>query len=126
MKNPEVEILYRNHQWMVQKEPKGEFIVEVNERDPEDTEGGYWIRARDLGFDLHFPILHVSEKTWVDIDAFELAVLHAIAIFNIKADYSVAEKFAQARNARRNSGSFEHIGDAAARVIGRIKTEDAA
>jgi hypothetical protein len=98
----EVQVLYRNHQWMVQDEPKGHFVVEVSEHDPEDTESGYWIRAEDLkivrdGWNM---IEHVCEKTWVDIDAYEGAVKAALMLFGIRPDYDVAAKFREARRVR--------------------------
>ena len=98
-----VNVLFRNKQWMVQEEPRGRFLVEVLEHDPEDTENGYWFKADDLAMDNHFPILHTSEKSWVDIDAFEQAVLYAMVIFGIKPNYSVPKKFAEARELKRFS-----------------------
>lgn len=97
-----VEVLYRNHQWMVQDEPKGHFIVEVLERDPDDTESGYWIKAEDLkikrnGWNM---IEHVCEKKWVDIDAYEGAVKAAIMLFRIRPNYDVAAEFQEARRVR--------------------------
>jgi hypothetical protein len=122
-----VNVLYRNHQWMVQDEPKGWFIVEVNKHNPDDTESGYWIKVSDLEYDLHFPILHLAEKNWVDVDAFELAVLYALILFDIKPRYSVAGKFAEARKIKAFCGEdWQSIGDVAVRVIGRIKPGDAA
>lgn len=98
----EVQVLYRNHQWMVQDEPKGHFIVEVLERDPEDTESGYWIRAEDLkiardGWNM---VEHVCAKTWVDIDAYEGAVKAALMLFGILPNYDVAAEFREARRVR--------------------------
>ncbi len=98
----EVQVLYRNHQWMVQDEPKGHFVVEVLERDPDDTESGYWIRAEDLkvardGWNM---VEHVCAKTWVDIDAFEGAVKAALMLFGIRPEYDVAAEFKEARRVR--------------------------
>lgn len=113
-------ILYRNDQWMVQNFKGGVFIVEVlnvryDDLDPEadnyqelyrdrrrqELEGGYWIPVRDLAH--LFPdsnwgtIGHVCEKTWVDIDALELATLHALLIAGVRPSYDVGEQFKKAR-----------------------------
>jgi len=119
----DVKVLYKNHQWMVQDEPKGWFIVQVNERDPEDTESGYWFRAKDLEADLHFPILHVCEKTWVDIDALEQAVVYAVDAFGLKPRYSVADRFARARKDREIEDSAGHRVVTPSNSIGSVEID---
>lgn len=96
------EVLYRNKQWMVQDEPRGQFIMEVLEHNPDDTENGYWISMEDIMHvtDCHRMIVHVCEKTWVDIDAFEQAVLYAFLIFGLRPSYDVRSEFAAARKAK--------------------------
>lgn len=96
------EVLFRNHQWMVQDDPRGQFVMEVLESNPQDTENGYWVSMEDLRHvtDCHRMIVHVCEKTWVDIDAFEQAVLYAFLIFGIKPSYDVNEEFAAARKSK--------------------------
>jgi hypothetical protein len=110
MKIGNVKILYRNHQWMVQEEPRGKFIVEVNERNPDDTGSGYWMHMQDLmhlrGNGTHSMIQHVCEKTWVDIDAFEQAVLYAFLAFDMKPDYDVSEQFAISRRQKNEEFSY--------------------
>lgn len=94
-----ISVLYKNHQWMVQDEPRGQFIVQVLERDPENTEDGYWMRAEDIAqkTDSMHLVSHVCCKTWVDIDAFEEAVKAAIEIFGYDLNYDVDAEFAEAR-----------------------------
>lgn len=98
----EVQVLYRNDQWMVQDEPRGQFIVQVNVDYPDDMEGSYWIRAKDLAVksDISNIISHVSLKLWVDIDAFEEAVKAALLLFGIRPNYDVAAEFREARRVR--------------------------
>ena len=98
----EISVLYRNHQWMVQDEPRGRFVVEVLDRAPDDTEGGYWIKAEDLkvAHDGWNMIAHVCAKTWVDIDAYEGAVKAALMLFGIRPNYDVAAEFREARRIR--------------------------
>lgn len=101
------EVLYRNRQWMVQSEPRGRFIVEVGESNPDDLEGGYWMEMSDLKHvtNCHRMIVHVCEKTWVDIDAFEQAVLYAFLIFGMRPSYDVRAEFAAARKSRATGHS---------------------
>jgi hypothetical protein len=96
------EILFRNDQWMVQDEPRGKFIMEVLEHAPDDTENGYWIGMEDLMHitECHRMIVHVCEKTWVDIDAFEQAVLYAFLIFGLRPSYDLHKEFAAARKSK--------------------------
>lgn len=90
-------VLYRNQQWMVQDEPRGQFLVEINPHNPDDMEGLYWFPAQDLVRVHRRWISHVCEKTWVDIDAFEQAVHQAIKLFGLRPNYDVATAFAEAR-----------------------------
>ncbi len=118
-KNIDVQVLYRNHQWMIQNEPKGRFIVEVLENNPDDTENGYWMHMCDLvhlpGNGMHSMILHVCEKTWVDIDAFEKAVLYAFLIFGMRPSYDVHAEFSEARRQRAvGCNPFDMLSEACA------------
>lgn len=111
-------VLYKNDQWMVQNYKGNIFVVEVvnvkyddldrddwnyedllAERRRQELEGGYWIEASDLRRlnNNHGMIAHVCEKTWVDVDAFERAVLHAFVISGVRPEYDVAAQFAKAR-----------------------------
>lgn len=98
----EVQVLYRNNQWMVQDEPRGQFIVQINRDYPDDLEGSYWMRVRDVAVKLptDHRILHVCAKRWVDIDAFEEAVKAAFLLFGVRPDYDVAAEFKEARHVR--------------------------
>lgn len=101
-KENEVEVLYRNHQWMVQDEPRGQFIVQINPNYPDDLEGSYWMRVGDVAVKLptDHRISHVCAKRWVDIDAFEEAVKAAFILFRIRPNYDVASEFQEARRVR--------------------------
>jgi len=124
-------VLYKNDQWMVQKYKGGIFVVEVvnvkyddldrddwnyeelfAERKRQELEGGYWIEASDLRrlINNHGMIAHVCEKTWVDIDAFEPAVLHAFLISGIRPEYDVAAQFAKARERKLRWASRSKAG----------------
>ncbi len=101
MRNPAVDILYRNHQWMVQRDRSlGSqiFLVEVMERDPDDTESGYWVRARELATGAHTMIEHIMEKNWIDADAFESAARQAIKIANAPVHGDLDEIFYRAKH----------------------------
>src|SRR5690606_12265392 len=97
----EVDVLFRNHQWMVQDEPRGRFVVQVNEDDPDDTEGSYWMRVEDLTRNGESSMIqHVCMKRWVDIDAFQDAVRAAFMLFGVRPDYDVFAEFREARRVR--------------------------
>lgn len=96
-----VDVLFRNRQWMVQDEPRGRFVVQVNEDDPDDTEGSYWMRVEDLTRNGESSMIqHVCMKRWVDIDAFEEAVKAAFLLFGVRPDYDVSAEFKEARRTR--------------------------
>ena len=97
----EISVLYRNDQWMVQDEPRGRFVVQVNADDPDDHEGSYWMRVQDLTRNGESSMIqHVCMKRWVDIDAFEGAVKAAFLLFGVRPDYDVAAEFKEARRVR--------------------------
>jgi len=97
----EVQVLYRNHQWMVQDEPRGRFVVQINADYPDDTEGSYWMRVQDLTRNGESSMIqHVCMKRWVDLDAFEGAVKAAFLLFGVRPDYDVAAEFREARRVR--------------------------
>jgi hypothetical protein len=97
------EVLFKNHQWMVQNDDGTIFLVEVMPNYPGDLDGGYWVKARDLEYqasDGHTMVQHVCEKTWVDIDAFEQAVRYAVQHCGLRPRYDLGEEFGIARKAR--------------------------
>lgn len=93
MKNKTTEILYRNHQWMVVRDPNEEvFLVEVDKNYPSDTQGGYWISVRNLacaGKDGRTEMYAICEKRWVDTEALEDAVRQVFARSGIKPNYDL-------------------------------------
>lgn len=90
-------ILYRNSQWMVQDEPRGRFVVEVNTDNPNDTEGKYWFPAAHLKHaGEHSTIMHMAEKNWVDLGKLQEAVNYALNAFSIEPDYDVDREFREA------------------------------
>lgn len=87
-------VLYKNSQWMVQDEPRGKYVVEINPDDPDDLEGRYWFHTTSLGHRGHnSTIMHMAEKNWVNLQALQEAVKFAIDTFNIRTDYDVDQEF---------------------------------
>lgn len=95
-----IEVLFKNHQWMVQNDNGTLFLVEILQDYPDDLEGGYWIEAKSLGMKEpsgHTWLMQVCEKTWVDYDAFEEAARAAIRIANPVMHYDFDREMASTR-----------------------------
>jgi hypothetical protein len=94
------------------------------DRKRQELDGGWWARAKDFASapNNHTMIAHVSAKTWVDIDALELAVLHMLLIAAIRPDYDIGAEFTKARkrklrwDARRHRGPVT-LGDVMAEFL---------
>ncbi len=73
----DIKVLFRNHQWMVQRYGGIVYLVEILEDHPDDLDGGFWIEALTLasatGINHYNEVPHICDKSWVDIDAFEEA-----------------------------------------------------
>lgn len=95
-----IEVLYRNHQWMVQRDSGNIFLVEVLADHPDNLDGGFWATAADLaagnrvGYtELH----HIAEKNWVDMDALEPAARRTLALSGLPIFYDLDAAMADAR-----------------------------
>lgn len=86
---------------MVVRDPNEEvFLVEVDKDYPSDTQGGYWISARNLaraGKDGRTEMYAICEKRWVDATALEDAVRQVFAHSCIKPNYDLDKAIADAQ-----------------------------
>jgi hypothetical protein len=120
LRKDNIEVLYRNHQWMVQNDNGTIFVIEVLSDYPDDLEGGYWIRGTDLEFPLSPDdswVTHVCGKTWVDPQAFRGALDYAAEHCGIKLAFSLDEEFERARQMKE-----EPVPDIIVNVLKSLKT----
>src|SRR5262245_25448063 len=93
-----VEVVYRNDQWMVETQGDDVYLG--------TTGDGYYIDARRLATaaeDGYTELHHIAGKSWVDMDLLEAAARRAIELSGVTPNYDLAEAFADARRFRAAS-----------------------
>ncbi len=90
-----VEVLYRNDQWIIGRDEGGYFFGESRSADPGEVVIGSDIPVDDLL--TPEGIEHVCGKGWVNIDLFEAAYLAAVSQNIIPMDQDAEVRFARAK-----------------------------